>query len=186
MNKSLTHKITIYAMLTALICAATLINIPSPGGYSNLGDGLVLISAFLFGPVCGMVTGAVGSAMADLILGCAYYIPGTIIVKGGTALLAGLIFSIGHKSDKKFTTLRLIAASIPAELWMVFGYWLYKSWILGNPSGAAVSAPRNLIQGAIGTVVAVILYSVFIKIPTIRKVSYYDTNHTSTSKSGNS
>lgn len=166
----LQHRIPLYAMLTALVCAATLLHIPSPGGYSNLGDAIVLLSAFFVGPVWGAVIGAVGSAFADLLLACAYYIPGTLIVKGGCALIAALIFSIG----RKHTTLRLTLAAIPAELFMVFGYYLYKAFILANPAGALTSVPRNLIQGAVGAAAAVILYSVLIKIPTIRKASYYD------------
>lgn len=174
MRDKLTHKLTLVAMLTALTCAATLISIPSPGGYSNLGDGILLLSTFLLGPLWGTVTGAVGSAMADLILGCAYYIPGTLVVKGLSALIAGLIFSVGRKKDKKYTTLRLICATVPAELWMVLGYYLYKSFLLANPAGALVSVPRNLIQGAIGAAAAIILYSILIQIPSIRQGSYYD------------
>lgn len=164
------HRIPLYAMLTALVCAATLLHIPSFGGYSNFGDGVVLLSAFFVGPVWGTVISAVGSALADLLLGYAYYIPATLIVKGGSALIAALIFGLGHKHQ----TLRLILASIPAELFMALGYYLYKAFLLGNPSGALVSLPRNLIQGAIGAAVAIVLYSVLIKNPAIKKVSYYD------------
>ena len=174
MRKGLTYRIPLYAVLTALICAATLISIPSPGGYSNLGDGILLLSTFLIGPVWGTVTAAVGSAMADLILGCAYYIPGTLIVKGFTALIAGSVFLIGRRSDRRFTTLRLLCAAVPAELWMVFGYYLYKAFLLANPAGALVSVPRNLIQGGIGAAAAILLYSVLIQIPQVRQASFYD------------
>lgn len=174
MMNTLTRKLTLYAMLTALICAATLLNIPSPGGYSNLGDCMVLLTAFLIGPYWGMLCGAFGSALADLILGCAYYIPGTLIVKGLCALIAGLIFMIGRKADSKYRMLRLLFASIPAELWMVAGYFLYKTFLLGNPAGAMISLPRNLLQGAIGTAAAVLLATVLFKIPSIRQVSYYE------------
>lgn len=168
------RKMTVCAMLAALTCVATLLHIPSPGGYSNLGDGILLVSTFLLGPVCGTVIGAVGSALADLLLGCAYYIPGTIVVKGLSALLAALLFSIGKKASRKWLILRLAASSVPAELLMVFGYWLYKSLILGNPEGALTSVPRNLIQGAIGVIAATVIYSILIQISSIKKVSYYD------------
>lgn len=174
MTDKLTHRITLYAMLTALICAATLLNIPSPGGYSNLGDCMVLLTAFLLGPFWGALCGGLGSALADLLLGCAYYIPGTLVVKGLCAMIAGLIFLIGRKSDPKFRTLRLLAASIPAELWMVLGYFLYKTFLLGNAAGAMVSLPRNFVQGAIGVGAAVLLTTVLFNIPSVRQVSYYE------------
>lgn len=167
------HKIPLYAVLTALVCAATLLNIPSPGGYSNFGDAIVLLSALITGPLWGAVIGGVGSAMADLILGLAYYMPGTLIVKGVCALICGLIFSIGSRQGRH-VTLRLVASAVPAELWMVLGYYLYKSFLLGNPAGAVISLPRNLIQGAIGAAAAIVLYAVLIKIPSVRKVSYYE------------
>ena len=116
MMNTLTRKLTLYAMLTALICAATLLNIPSPGGYSNLGDCMVLLTAFLIGPYWGMLCGAFGSALADLILVCAYYIPGTLIVKGLCALIAGLIFMIGRKADSKYRMLR--ASRWPSRTWV--------------------------------------------------------------------
>lgn len=171
MNRS--HRIPLYAVLTALVCAATLLNIPSPGGYSNFGDAIVLLSALIAGPYWGAVIGGVGSAMADLILGCAYYIPGTLIVKGLCALLCGLIFSIGSR-ENRHVTLRLLFATVPAEIWMVLGYFLYKSFLLGNSAGALVSLPRNCIQGAIGAAAAILLYSVLIKIPSVKGVSYYE------------
>ena len=45
-----TLKLTYTAMLTAMVCVATmLIRIPTMVGYTNLGDGFILLSAFLFG-----------------------------------------------------------------------------------------------------------------------------------------
>ena len=54
-----TLKLTYTAMLTAMVCVATmLIRIPTMVGYTNLGDGFILLSAFLFGPFYGAVAGA--------------------------------------------------------------------------------------------------------------------------------
>lgn len=51
-----TLKLTYTAMLTAMVCVATmLIRIPTMVGYTNLGDGFILLSAFLFGPFYGAV-----------------------------------------------------------------------------------------------------------------------------------
>ena len=47
-------KLVLAALFAALTCVATsLISIPIPAtnGYINLGDGMVLLSAFLLGPV---------------------------------------------------------------------------------------------------------------------------------------
>ena len=78
-----TLKLTYTAMLTAMVCVATmLIRIPTMVGYTNLGDGFILLSAFLFGPFYGAVAGGIGSMLADIISGYAFYAPATLVIKG--------------------------------------------------------------------------------------------------------
>ena len=65
-------RLILAALFAALTCAATmLIHIPMPAtnGYINLGDCVVLLSAFFLGPVYGMAAGGIGSMLADLLLG---------------------------------------------------------------------------------------------------------------------
>jgi len=58
------------AVCMALTCIATmLIQIPIPLGYAHLGDSVILITAYLFGPVVGALAGGIGSAMADILTG---------------------------------------------------------------------------------------------------------------------
>lgn len=50
--------------------ATSLLVIPIPGGgYLNLGDTIVLLGAYLLGPVYGAVAGGLGPALADLLAG---------------------------------------------------------------------------------------------------------------------
>ena len=62
MQGSSTFRTVLTALFAALICVATMfIRVPSPvSGYINLGDGFVLLSAFLLGPSLG--TAAAGTA----------------------------------------------------------------------------------------------------------------------------
>lgn len=61
------------SLLAALACVATMvITVPSPtGGYMNLGDTVVLLSAYLLGPWWGAAAGGIGSMLADLFAGYA-------------------------------------------------------------------------------------------------------------------
>lgn len=64
------------AVLAALTCVATMVvQIPMPltKGYVNLGDVLVLTSAWILGSPWGIAAAGIGSAMADLLTGYAYY-----------------------------------------------------------------------------------------------------------------
>lgn len=55
MKQTKLRTLILAAMFAALTCVATMIiHIPSPiGGYFNLGDCMVLLSAFVLGPVWG-------------------------------------------------------------------------------------------------------------------------------------
>jgi len=66
-----TRMMVMTALLAALACIATMvIRIASPtGGYLNLGDVIVLLAAYLLGPVYSAVAAGVGSAMADVLSG---------------------------------------------------------------------------------------------------------------------
>lgn len=160
-NKKLT-KLVICGMFAAITCVATMvIQIPSPmSGYVNLGDCVVLLGAFLLGPVYGAVAGGVGSMLADLISGYVIYVPGTLIIKALMGLVAGIIFV---RLKNKNTYLSLVSSGIAAELIMIAGYFLYAMLILGNGLSAAASIPGNVVQGIAGIIVSTALYKILKK-----------------------
>ena len=127
--------IAITGVLAALTCAATMVvRVPSPsGGYMNLGDTLVLLSAWLLGPWYGAAAAGIGSALADLI-GYPLYAPATL-------LIAGLLLRKGKG--------RLLP-TLPAEALMIVGYWVFDGMLTGSLMGAAVGIPSNLMQAAFG------------------------------------
>ena len=129
-------------VLAALTCAATMVvRVPSPsGGYMNLGDTLVLLSAWLLGPWYGAAAAGIGSALADLI-GYPLYAPATLLIKGGMAIIAGLLLRKGRS--------RLLPA-LPAEALMVAGYWVFDGMLTGSLPGAAAGIPSNLVQAGFG------------------------------------
>ena len=61
MKQTKLRTLILAAMFAALTCVATMIiHIPSPiGGYFNLGDCMVLLSAFVLGPVWGTAAGGI-------------------------------------------------------------------------------------------------------------------------------
>ena len=95
MKQTKLRTLILAAMFAALTCVATMIiHIPSPiGGYFNLGDCMVLLSAFVLGPVWGTAAGGIGSALADVICGYFIYAPGTLVIKALMALAAALRFA---------------------------------------------------------------------------------------------
>lgn len=163
-------KLVLAAVFAALSCVATLviqIPVPATNGYINLGDGAVLLGAFLLGPLYGAAAGGLGSALADLILGYAVYAPGTFIIKALMALCAALFL----RALKKKPLAGAVAGGIVGELLMVFGYFAYESELLGYGLAAAASIPANAIQGAAGFIVSVVVYQALRAIPMVKRLA---------------
>ena len=161
MKHNATLKIVLTAMFAALICVATMlirVPIPATGGYANLGDGVILLCAFLMNPICAVIAAGIGSMLADVLAGYMSYAIGTLIIKAGVALIGTAIYNrFGRgESDKKAIAVMLVA-SVLAEIFMIVGYFAYETVCLGIGMGAAGAIPGNIGQGVVGVIIAVVL-----------------------------
>ena len=173
MRASRWSRLVYTALFTALTTVATLvIQVPSPmSGYVNLGDALVLLSAWILGPVYGTAAAGIGSMLADLLSGYAYYAPGTLVIKCLMAFVAAQVFLV-LKDKVKGKHFAKVVSGLLAEIIMVVGYFGYAGLILGNGLSAALSIPGNLVQGGFGIVVSTVVYlalSQVIKMPKLLK-----------------
>ena len=173
MRASRWSRLVYMALFTALTTVATLvIQVPSPmSGYVNLGDAMVLLSAWILGPVYGTAAAGIGSMLADLLSGYAYYAPGTLVIKCLMAFVAAQVFLV-LKDKVKGKHFAKVVSGLLAEIIMVAGYFGYAGLILGNGLSAALSIPGNLVQGGFGIVVSTVVYlalSQVIKMPKLLK-----------------
>ncbi len=144
-------RLVLAALLMALTTVATaVISIPLPHGFANLGDAAVLLAGGLLGGPLGIAAAALGSALADILLGFTLYAPATLVIKGVMAGLFALLYR------KKSTVLRCVLAACLAELVMVGGYFLFET-VLYGAAAAALSILGNSIQGAIGAALACVI-----------------------------
>ena len=165
MEKS-TKAVVAASMMAAMTCIATMIiKVPTPGtnGYVNVGDCVVLLSAWLLGNPYGALAAGIGSALADILSGYAVYAPGTAVIKALMALTGALIISRASRTHTP-GFLTYILSSIVAEAVMVFGYLMYESTLLGYGSAAIASVPANLIQGIVCAMLANALIHVLIRV----------------------
>jgi len=153
------HRLVFGAVFSAVIAVATMvITVPLPmGGFANLGDGLILLAAWLLGPWYGFAAGAIGSALADLLLGYAAYVPGTFVIKGLIGLLGGLLYRVFLRLLRQKYVSAVLSAVI-AEAEMVFGYFLYGALALGEGMAALSAVPGNVGQGAVGVILFVLCF----------------------------
>lgn len=130
-----------------------------PGGYLHLGDVAIYVTAFLFGPLVALIAGAVGTSLADLSLGYGAWAPGTFVIHGLQAFVAGLI------AWRRGLTPMAIAGIIGGAI-VVIGYFLYQ-WVMVSAGSldpdegetafatAANYLTANMFQVFVGIVVAV-------------------------------
>ncbi len=167
------------SLFAALVFVATMvIKIPTPVfGYVHIGDGLVLISGLLLGPIMGGLASALGSMLSDLLGGYPSWAAATFIIKFLTASAASLIFRKLSKGQKKTKRLHLLFAGIAGELVMTLGYFIYNIIYLtlissGSEKTAFVSAvtlslaeiPFNLMQGLIGIIILLLCYPILFRV----------------------
>ena len=147
------RKITFAGILAAFIFVGTEIHVPTAIGHVNLGDVVILVSAYILGPIAA-IPAAVGSALADLLAGYPQYIAPTFIIKGLMGLVAGLI--LRRKPDHKVPFLKRLLAALIAEAIMIGGYFAFESLpFMYGVTAAIGSLIPNLIQAAAAIIGAI-------------------------------
>lgn len=151
---SQTRLLVMTGLFAALGCVATLVlQVPSPtGGYMNLGDTVVILGAWLLGPVWGAVAGGVGPALADLLSGYMVYVPATLVIKAVMGVLAAVLYRAAGRR-----AWALPVCAVAAEVPMVAGYWLFDGFLAGSLAGSAAGIPSNLVQAAFGVAASTLL-----------------------------
>ncbi len=163
------RSIVMASAFAALTCVATMIiKVPTIGtnGYVNIGDSLVLLSAWLLGNPYGALAACIGSALADLLSGYASYVPGTAVIKFFMAFAASFIFRI-IKEHRLPKIPGYVISAVAAEIIMVAGYFAYEAAFLGYGIAASASVVSNVTQAVscivLGLVLVIILSPVYVR-----------------------
>lgn len=174
MNNNRTKRIVYSALMASLTTAATMIiHIPSAfSGYIHLGDGMGLLSGILLGPLAGGAAGGIGSMMADLLSGYAFYAPSTLIIKALAAFSAGYLYR--HLPFRgqvgSFRTLPFLAAGMIFSAVVTGGYFLFELLVYGWPA-ATSNVPFNLMQNLFSLIAAGALLPVLLRVREIRELN---------------
>ncbi len=162
MSQKRTQKLTFAALFGALTFAATWISFPSPfGGNINLGDCILLITAWLSLEPWSVFAVAIGATFTDLAAGYAIYAPATFLIK---ALMVTGIVLMKRGLPKLSAVWRALLSGVVAELLMVAGYFAYEI-ILYGAGTALLNVPFNLAQGGIAITAAIVLSLVLSRMP---------------------
>ncbi|MBE5816937.1 MAG: ECF transporter S component [Clostridiales bacterium] len=163
MNKSkMSYAVVCIGVFAALIFVMTMfVKIPSPitpGAYYHLGDGVIFVVAYLFGPVVSALTAAISSTLADVLLGVAIYAPATFIIKGCMGLVCSAWFSyLLNKGNAH--PLRYVFPMICSVIIMCVGYYLWEVLVMSVDYLACLPGVlANAVQGTAGIILFYILY----------------------------
>ena len=157
------HRIILNAMLIALVFAATaVINIRLPfvgtGGLIHLGDVPLFIGALLFGIRSGMIAGAFGMGLFDLLGGWTAWAPFTFVIVGCMGYVVGwfaekkLIHNV-YGNDT--------AALVLALLIKIAGYYIAEVFIIQNWVLPLGSIPGNVVQVGVAAGITLAAMPVF-------------------------
>ena len=144
MMNGISRAIALKGLLVAAVTVATMLSVPVPGFrlYFNFGEGIIYLSALLFGPLWGAAAGGIGASLADMLLGYPLWAPFTLLIKGTEGWIAG---TLGKRSP--------LAGVAAGASFMIAGYSLMAG-ILYGWSAAPVEFLTDLLQCGIGAAVA--------------------------------
>lgn len=149
--------ISIMSALTTVFTMVVSIYIPASNGFFNIGESMVYVSAILFGPYIGALSGGLGSMIADLLLGYPMYAPGTLIIKGIEGYLVGYVYFVLSKKgyERKY---RIIGVLFVSSL-LIVGAVLYT--LIGSQEYEGLTNLWNLtVPEALGTAFWIIFVAI--------------------------
>ncbi|HAI21382.1 MAG TPA: ECF transporter S component [Clostridiales bacterium UBA8153] len=136
-------------MLVALtLVATTLLRVPSPGGELcfHFGTAVIFTTALLLGARMGAVVGALGSALADIILGLWVWFPVSFFIHGMEGYLVGSV-ATGRGNA------RVVQALLVGSVWTVAAYAVAVGLVYGW-AAVPLGIAGDVTQVGVGAVVA--------------------------------
>jgi uncharacterized membrane protein len=151
-------------ILAAMCAIATSIRIPfGAGAMVHLGTACLFTVAITFGGAYAGLSGAIGSAFFDLLMGFSPYTPWSFLIKGTAGLLAGYVAyglwpeSAPASPAKRSWMPRAILGCVLAAVLTLGGYILAWWQVTGSLAVAISNAPGSLLTSGVGLVVALFL-----------------------------
>jgi len=119
--------ISLGAIMIALVAMVSIfVAVPAGNiGYINLGDCVILLSAYFLSPSLMFMIGGLGSLIADLALGYTQYAAVSFVVKG---LEGFLVARLVKKNQKSYLYLCLLGVGLMAVGYACVDLFMFQSW----------------------------------------------------------
>lgn len=145
--------ITKMAMMAAITFVGIYaVKIPSPHGYSHMGDCMIFLSVLLLGTRKGALAGGIGAALSDLLGGYMHWIVPTFVIKYIMAFVMGMFIDKIMPESK----LNWLIGSVVGGIVQIFLYTAVKV-VMFDWAYAITSVPGLTSQTITGVVLGAVL-----------------------------
>lgn len=149
------RRLAVTALLLGMniIMSMSVFSIPVPGGHMYLNDVIIVTAAILLDPFHAFMVGGVGAFIGDFL-----FYPQPMFVSLVTHGLQAVVISLCCR--KMLRTRPILSSAIGAvfgTIITVAGYTLGRAFIYGTPEYAIVKLPFQILQTAVGSVIALLL-----------------------------
>ena len=145
--------LTMTAMFLALNVALSSFGVPVPGGHLYLNDVVICTASILLDPFAAFVVGGIGSFLGDF-----FFYPTPMFVSLVTHGLQAVVISLcAHHLFPKKPVLGAGIGVLLGAVIMVVGYSLGRAFIYSTVEYAILKLPFQILQAAVGAVVAMVL-----------------------------
>ncbi len=159
------------ALMICLVLLGTIlfrIPVPMTQGYVHLGDTMIFLGVLVLGKRYGAAAAGLGSALADILGGFAFWAPWTLVIKFLMAFVTGLIIersSRSHKRSRSADRLVKLMAMTAGGALMCAGYLVAETVMYGSFALAVVGLLWNMGQAVVGMALSMLIYSVLRNLP---------------------
>ncbi|MFZ5353683.1 MAG: ECF transporter S component [Bacillota bacterium] len=146
--------IVMIGMMAAILIIATTIKIPyGNGAMVHLGTAALFTIAIVFGGKYAGLSGAIGTALFDMVMGFSPYTLWSFFIKGIAGFIVGIIAHSGEAKGNKIV--RNVLACFAGAAWTLFGYIVAWTVVIGKLEAAVLNIPSSLITSGVGFVIAI-------------------------------
>ncbi len=158
------QRVVIGGLLAAVVFVATCLSFPNgAGGYTHLGDAMIVLTVMFIGGKRGALSAGIGAMLADIILGYAVWAPISLLSKAFMAFIIGAILNSSLFGISGRT--RWFIAVIAGVIFETLCYSAAGFCLEGGIGGAVAEACGMIIQGSLALVVGLILSETLQKSP---------------------
>ena len=150
----------VFIALTFVFTAAINVKLPfGQGGLIHMGNIPLFLGAILYGKKTGMLSGAIGMGLFDLLSGWVAWAPFTFLIVGCMGFVVGLV------TEKQKSFGRCTAAIVLALAIKVVGYYVAEVILYHNFLTPAASIFGNVMQVCMAGIIVLLI------LPVVKKVS---------------